>query len=222
MKTLLKAADVRNLVGTDSKMLCVDKDAIITQAAKDLAAQMGVTIKRTEVDHGAAPCQSVHTAVPAPRSTGSEPALDGDSIAKIVEQVVAQALTGKPHQQSPVVERDPGGLQLVRGGSVVYESFDTGRPGDKVGIKDLFSIKESPNMGSGFMTMDQSSFDWTLKYDEIDYVIEGVLEFKINGRTYHGQAGDVFYIPANSSVTFSAPGKVKFFYVTYPANWAEL
>ncbi len=95
-------------------------------------------------------------------------------------------------------------------------------PDDKVGIGEILSIKESPNMASGFMTMEKTSFDWTLKYEEIDYVVDGMLEFKVNGQTYRGQAGDVFYIPANASVTFSAPGKVKFFFVTYPANWAEL
>ncbi len=218
MKNLLKAADVRNLVGTGNKVLCVDAEAIITQEAKDLAVRLGIAIKRA--DGGAASCWSAEAKAPDCCSN-SETALDKDSITKIVEQMVAEALP-KAQQQGLAVERDPSGLRLVRGSSVVCEPFDTGHPGDKVGIRDILGIKESPNMAGGFMTMEQSSFDWTLNYDEIDYVIEGNLEFKVNGKTYRGGPGDVFYIPANTSLTFSAPGRVRFFFVTYPANWAEL
>jgi ethanolamine utilization protein EutQ len=194
----------------------VEAEAIITQEARDVAAQMGIAIKRA--DRGAAPCWNGEAKTPP----NLETALDQDSIVKIVERIVAEALPGASHHQGLAVERDSSGLRLVRGGSVVCEPFDTGHPGDKVWLKDLLSIKESPNMGSGFMAMEQASFDWTLKYDEIDYIIKGNLEFRLNGKTYSGEAGDVFYIPANTSVTFSAPGRVEFFYVTYPANWAEL
>jgi len=58
--------------------------------------------------------------------------------------------------------------------------------------------------------------------EELDYVIEGSLDIIVNGKTYRGKAGDVFYIPKNTTVTFSTPDKAKFFFVTYPANWAEL
>jgi ethanolamine utilization protein EutQ len=222
MKELLKAADIRNLIGSGEKVVCVSKDAIITPEAKDLAVRLGITIRRGQAGPGAtSSCQSLTATTAGDSQPGSVTALDQNSIARIVEQVVAAALPAA-QQQGPTVERDAGGLLLVRGKTVVLEPFNTGHSGDRVGIREILGIKESPNMSSGFMSMEKSSFDWTLKYDEIDYIVEGVLEFTVNGKTYSGQAGDVFYIPCNSSVTFSAPGKVKFFYVTYPANWAEL
>lgn len=102
------------------------------------------------------------------------------------------------------------------------EDFDTGKPGDRVYLKDILALDENRNLACGFMEMDKSEFDWTLKYDEIDYVIEGTLEIKTGDRTITGNAGDVIMIPKGSSISFSAPGFVKFFYVTYPANWSEM
>ena len=64
------------------------------------------------------------------------------------------------------------------------------------------------------------SFPWKLDYDEIDLVLEGVLQISIDGRMLEGKAGDVFYIPKGSSITFGTPSRVRVFYVTYPADWS--
>ncbi|WP_350650244.1 AraC family ligand binding domain-containing protein [Pseudomonas sp. HY13-MNA-CIBAN-0226] len=40
------------------------------------------------------------------------------------------------------------------------------------------------------------------------------------GKTYKGGPGDVFFIPKGSAIEFGSPGKVRFVYVTYPADWA--
>lgn len=77
------------------------------------------------------------------------------------------------------------------------------------------------NLACGFMEMTESEFDWTLNYDEVDYIIDGTLEIKTDSEVISGNAGDVIMIPKGSTISFSAPGYVKFFYVTYPANWSE-
>jgi ethanolamine utilization protein EutQ len=71
------------------------------------------------------------------------------------------------------------------------------------------------------MAMDGESFDWTLRYDEVDYVISGVLDIIVDGRTVRTEAGQIAYIPKDTAITFSAPGPVRFLYVCYPANWSE-
>jgi ethanolamine utilization protein EutQ len=72
------------------------------------------------------------------------------------------------------------------------------------------------------MEMKQSSFDWTLKYDEIDYIIEGTLEIVVNGKKTIGKQGDTLYIPRDTSIQFCVPDFARFLYVTYPANWDQL
>jgi ethanolamine utilization protein EutQ len=113
------------------------------------------------------------------------------------------------------------GITVFHTPAVKPEPFDTGKTGDKVFLKDMVTLEESPRLGFGVMEMDRSVFKWTLNYDEVDYVIDGVLEILINGQKVTGRAGDVIFIPAHSTIEFSAPGFVRFFYVVYPANWYE-
>jgi len=141
-------------------------------------------------------------------------------IAKIVMEVMARVPKCKPDIEKEI---DPkSGFCLVKGNTVACKVFDTGNPQDKVGIEEYLTMKESPNMSPSFITMEKSSFDVHLGYEEIDYVVEGTLEFVVNGKRFTGHEGDVFYIPKDIDVTFSTPDKCKFFCVTYPANWQEL
>ena len=99
--------------------------------------------------------------------------------------------------------------------------MNTGKPGDIVYTKDLFTLEESERLGCGIMEMKDTTFSWTLNYDEIDYVIEGTLKIIINGKSVTAGAGELILIPKGSSIQFSVPGYARFLYVTYPADWAN-
>ena len=99
--------------------------------------------------------------------------------------------------------------------------MDTGNPADRVWTRDLFTLEESPRLGCGLMVMEQTTFPWTLNYDEMDYVIEGRLDIIINGQTVSAGPGEVLYIPKGSSIQFSVADKARFLYFVYPANWQE-
>jgi ethanolamine utilization protein EutQ len=68
----------------------------------------------------------------------------------------------------------------------------------------------------------QTEFPLTLTYDEVDYIIEGQLTIKVNGKEITAKAGDMLLIPSGSKIVWSALNYAKFIYVTYPANWSEL
>jgi len=139
MKELLKAADIRNLIGTGETMVCVGKEAIITPEAKDLAVRLGITIRRDEAGPCVTSSRQSLTDTTGDCSPSPATVLDPSSIARIVEQVIAAARPAV-QQQCPAVERDAGGLLLVRGKTVILESFNTGHPGDRVGIKEILDI----------------------------------------------------------------------------------
>ena len=147
--------------------------------------------------------------------------IDEKVIEEIVKKVLLEHVSAKKccELEKCIV---PSGIVGIKGDSVKCESFDTGKPGDRVYLKDILTFEENSNLACGFMEMEGSEFDWTLNYDEVDYVIEGTLVIKTEGREITGNAGDVIMIPKGSSISFSAPGYVKFFYVTYPANWSEM
>lgn len=116
---------------------------------------------------------------------------------------------------------DPSGLVLVRGDTVKLAPFPGAGPGKHVGLADVISGRDGSPMTAGLMSWGrEDSFPWTLDYDEVDLVLEGVLQITIGGRMLEGRAGDVFYIPKGSKILFGTPWRTKVFYVTYPADWA--
>ena len=117
---------------------------------------------------------------------------------------------------------DPSGLVVVRGHSVRLGQFAGAGPDRNVGLTDVVTGKDRSPMTAGFMSWSRAdSFPWTLDYDEMDYVLEGVLQIGIDGRVLEGKPGDVLYIPKGSKVMFGTPSRTRIFYVTYPADWAK-
>lgn len=109
-----------------------------------------------------------------------------------------------------------GGVLLRKTAGVVCQPFQ-GR--ENVRVKDLTTLAEAPRIAAGVMEVERTAFDWTLGYDEFDIVLEGTLEIEVNGKVLKGGAGDVFYIPNGTTISFRSPDKARFVYVTYPADW---
>ena len=145
--------------------------------------------------------------------------INSQLIEEIVKKVIAEQMGSEFKDSNRHI--DPSGIMSVKAKNIKAEPFDTGKEGDKVGLTDLFSLNESPRIGAGVMELDKTTFEWTLNYDEIDYIIEGTLEILIYGRKVVGKAGDVILIPKGSKIQFSTPDFTRFLYVVYPANWAE-
>ena len=117
---------------------------------------------------------------------------------------------------------EPSGVIGIAPKGIELEAFPFPIESDRVKLVDLTTVEESPRLGCGIMELDDTSFEWTLTYDEIDYIIEGTLDIVIDGRTVRANAGEVIYIPKNTKISFSTPNKTRFFYVVYPANWPDL
>ncbi|WP_448821553.1 cupin domain-containing protein [Cetobacterium sp.] len=143
--------------------------------------------------------------------------IDELELEKIIRKVIEKELKG----EKSIKYIDSSGVAVVKAEKIEKVKFDTGNPQDQVYVTDLFSLEESPRIGAGMMEMIKSTFDWTLNYDEIDYVIDGKLEIVIDGRTITGEKGDVLLIPKGSSIKFKATEYAKFIYVVYPANWMD-
>ncbi|AZV58025.1 cupin domain-containing protein [Clostridium sp. AWRP] len=139
-------------------------------------------------------------------------------IEEIVRKIIAEKLSNNNDFEKEV---GPGGVIHVKTDTVKCQKFDTGKEGDNVLLTDVLTLDESPYMGCGIMEMTETTFDWTLKYEEIDYIIEGRLEIVIGDKRIGGNKGDILMIPRNSKIKFSAPKYAKFMYCTYPADWAE-
>jgi ethanolamine utilization protein EutQ len=146
--------------------------------------------------------------------------IDAKLIEDMVRKIIAESLSKEKCEFEKQV--DASGIMSIKLNTVKLDKFDTGKEGDNVLLKDVLTVEESPRLGCGLMEMKETCFDWTLKYDEIDYIIDGTLEINIDGRKVVANKGEIILIPKNSKIQFSVPNYAKFMYITYPANWAEL
>lgn len=221
LKRLITAADVKNYALNKEKIIHVDTNTIITPSARDVASECGIKFvtQREAQETVAEIADKADKRVTETNNSSPLPqqSVDQALIAKIVGEVM-KSLEKKNEPPQFVKEADKSGLRLVRGDTVVLEKFDTGNGSDNVKIKEVLNIKESHNMATGFMELDHTTFSWEQKYDELNYIVDGTLEYTVDGRNYTGRKGDVIFIPANTKVTFSTPEKVKYLFVTCPVK----
>lgn len=150
--------------------------------------------------------------------------LDKGVLEVLVRQIIEEKLNGAKGSVDFDRHKDISGITSIKLPTIkVDESnrLDTGNKNDVVYTKDLFTLEESPRLGCGIMEMKETTFDWTLNYDEIDYVIEGTLDILIEGRKITASEGELILIPKGSSIKFSVTNYARFIYVTYPADWAS-
>lgn len=137
--------------------------------------------------------------------------MDKTALEALVRQVLLERLGGGTHGVKAV--------QVPRIAVTEEHRMDTGNPLDRVYTRDLFTLQESPRLGVGVMEMTDTTFPWTLRYDEMDYVLSGRLDIRIGGETVSAGPGELIYIPKNSSIQFSVTGHARFLYFVYPADW---
>lgn len=150
--------------------------------------------------------------------------IDKSVLEVLVRQIIDEKLNAVKDDVDFERQVDASGVTSIKLATVkVDESnrLDTGNPKDVVYTKDLFTLEESPRLGCGMMEMKETTFDWILNYDEIDYVIEGTLDIIIDGRKVSASEGEIVFIPKGTKIQFSVKDFARFLYVTYPADWAS-
>ena len=105
---------------------------------------------------------------------------------EIITKIVVEMLR---RNDGFVKETDKSGILKIETSTVKCEPFN-GAQG--VYLKDIVTLEEAPRMGAGIMELDHTSFEWTLTYDEYDYVIDGELEIEIDGRVVSGKTLSIF------------------------------
>lgn len=218
MKRLVSAKDIENLIKDGGKEFYIDNNVIITPSAKDIAKENGIEFV-TEVTK----CEVKEV---EPLKTYFD-GMDNEMLLTFFKTMMdkgllQEMLNSLNKAETPYIcERDKGGLKVVRGKTVKMDVFDTGNPNAKAYYQELVN-KEESKMSAGFLTIENSRFEWELTYEEIDYVIEGTLTIEIDGKTFTAYPGDVVFVPSGSKVVWGSPDKARVFYSTYPANWADL
>lgn len=242
MKDLVTAEDIVKLHRGGVALIEISaQNTIITPEARDVAKKLGVKISEASyLSTGACPASGSGSAsVKNSNSNTASELANSNTVNEIRQAIEAKLPAGKhtPALLEQLVKKamqelkldvpdancerqvSDSGVVLVRGSTVKSGTFD-GAPGKSIGLSDVIGTADNSPIAAGFMQWEKSSFPWTLTYDEIDVVLEGELHIRCDGKTYIGKPGDVFYIPKDTAIEFATPSKVRFVYVTYPADWS--
>lgn len=109
--------------------------------------------------------------------------------------------------------------KLIKGSSLSY-MHRGGPPGD-AGVARAVSTDLSATMGAGVAHFDACSISWTVLYDEVIYVIDGVFRLVTNEGVLEGEAGDIIWVPEGTELKYEG-AQARIFYAVYPGNWKEI
>ncbi|MEI7611976.1 MAG: ethanolamine utilization acetate kinase EutQ [Betaproteobacteria bacterium] len=227
MKILISAETVRQAKASGQTCLPAGKKVLITPEARGVAEQLGIRLDAESNTLETPPAATGGQEIAAIRASILAH-LPADAAAKpeLVEQIINKVCNAQktpqadaPAPASPSASPASCGIKLVKGADVRLGDFPGAGAGKQVGIADVITSADGAPIAAGFMAWSDCFFPWTLDYDEIDLVLEGELHIRCNGQTHVGKAGDVMFIPKGSAIEFGTTSKVRFFYVTYPANW---
>lgn len=210
MKKLICAADVEERGASGQKQCWIDRNTIVTPAARDKARELGV-----ELTH--APCKTLRSEA---ASCETPDDLDMNAIFKffkmLSEKGLVEKLLGTALEPPYQAETDPTGLKLVRGRTVKMEACE-GTSGAKVYRQEVIG-KPDGSMSAGFLTVDHDSFEQETAHEETYIVLEGSLDVTLNERTFTAHEGDVLFIPKGVKAIKGSSDCARMFYMTNPAG----
>ena len=91
--------------------------------------------------------------------------------------------------------------------------------GDQAQVASLCGADDGTRLGAGLVRLSGASIPWTIKYDELIYVLEGTFTVQTDESSLSAQAGDSIWLPAGTRLTYQSD-KALLFYAIYPADWA--
>lgn len=220
-------------------------EAIVTAEARTVAEKLGVALveqvlpaaaggqpAKTKAASGPAAPSAAHLASPdeidAIRAAILEKLPPGCVSDEVVDQLILKAVEERKAGTAAgavapapafAAQRIARGIKHVRSDSVAFGIFEGAGAENQVGLTDVVTSQDGSPMAVGYMAWESCFFPWTLNYDEVDVVLEGELHIRSEGQTVVGRAGDVIFVPKGSAIEFGTPSRVRFIYVTYPADW---
>lgn len=192
MPNLICAKDVESLHAQGKQTIYISSKTIITPAARDAAESKNMQFAEES-------------------ETDLFSGIDSEKLTKIMKIMLDRGMLSdllKPYE----AECHTCGFKVIRGKTVQLETLETGQQ-----AKAFYQeVAGDGAVHTGFLTIEDSRFDWTIECEEHNYIIEGCVTVIIDGKSFTAYAGDVLYFPKGTKVVWETDSKVKIFYATHP------
>ena len=91
--------------------------------------------------------------------------------------------------------------------------------GDQAQVAPLCGADDDTKLGAGLVRLSSARIPWTIKYDELIFVVEGSFTVTTDDETLTANARDSLWLPAGTRLTYHSDNAL-LFYAIYPNDWA--
>ncbi|MCP3880705.1 MAG: ethanolamine utilization protein EutQ [Sulfitobacter sp.] len=92
--------------------------------------------------------------------------------------------------------------------------------GEMAQVAGVCGSEDGTELGTGWGRMSNARIPWTIKYDEVLTVFEGVLRLHANGEVHELHPRDCIWLPAGTELVYEAESALIHFAI-HPSNWAD-
>lgn len=90
--------------------------------------------------------------------------------------------------------------------------------GEMAQVAGICGAEDGTQLGAGWGRMTNARIPWTIKYDEVLTVFDGVLRLHASGEVYELRARDCIWLPRGTELIYEAEYALVHFAI-HPSNW---
>lgn len=110
-------------------------------------------------------------------------------------------------------DKTSDGVKLFRNDPALFRAGPGG-----IAANGLINAGFSRHLGAGVGVFDRCSVPWTPDYDEVLFIIDGVLRLRMGEKTYVAGRGDTLWITRGTAIVYESSVRTTFFYAVCPVQ----
>jgi ethanolamine utilization protein EutQ len=87
-------------------------------------------------------------------------------------------------------------------------------------VVEICGSADGSELGSGFVRLKNARIPWTIQYDEVLIVFEGLLRVHTGDEIHELHARDSLWLPAGTELVYESDNALVA-YAIHPSNWSE-
>ena len=112
-----------------------------------------------------------------------------------------------------VTNNPSDGVKLFRNDAALFRAGPSG-----IAANGLVNAGFSRGLGAGVGVFDRCSVPWTPDYDEVLFILDGVLRLRVGDKVYVAGRGDTVWISEGTAIVYESAVRTTFFYAVCPVQ----